>query len=158
MKAATGRLQQLLVEGWPMSPLPYADAAAFRRALLTRLKSEAAVRGVSMQTLQQRLLMERMLVRLFSDDDVPWVLKGGFALDLRFRPRARVTRDLDLGVEDALATDDLRDQLESALASVPDESDDFLVFTVGRSSDNRRRQRRPLCGTRPARRQGFRLV
>ena len=30
--------------------------------------------------------------------DPPWLLKGGFAMDLRFRPKARTTKDLDLSV------------------------------------------------------------
>ena len=114
-----------------MSSLPYVNAAAFRQALLTRLKLEATVRGVSMQSLQQRLLMERMLVRLFRSKETPWVLKGGFALDLRFRPQVRATRDLDLGVRNVTDEDNLRDCLETAMIEDPG---DFLKFTLGRSS------------------------
>jgi predicted nucleotidyltransferase component of viral defense system len=44
---------------------------------------------------------ERLLSRLFADDeDPPWFLKGGYALELRMAHRARSTRDLDLTVPD----------------------------------------------------------
>jgi predicted nucleotidyltransferase component of viral defense system len=39
------------------------------------------------------------LVRLQEKENSPWVLKGGFALELRLGERARMTKDLDLGVD-----------------------------------------------------------
>jgi hypothetical protein len=41
---------------------------------------------------------ERLLARLFAGDDPPWLLKGGYALELRLQDRARSTLDLDLSV------------------------------------------------------------
>jgi hypothetical protein len=54
------------------------------------------------QTVQLKFAMERLLARLFHAPDPPWLLKGGFAMDLRFRPKARTTKDVDLSV--SLAT------------------------------------------------------
>ena len=39
------------------------------------------------------------MVRLQEKENSPWVLKGGFALELRLGDRARMTKDLDLGVD-----------------------------------------------------------
>lgn len=77
----------------------YEDPADFRQALLARLRSVAAERAVSVQNLQLKLLIERLLARLFAAPDPPWLLKGGFAMELRYRPHARTTRDVDLTVE-----------------------------------------------------------
>jgi hypothetical protein len=41
---------------------------------------------------------ERLLARLFADVEPPWLLKGGYALELRLAYQARSTRDLDLSV------------------------------------------------------------
>jgi hypothetical protein len=76
----------------------FASPAAFRTSLETRLRKIASERGVPFGTLQLRLVIERLLARLFRDPDPPWLLKGGFAMDLRFRPRARTTKDVDLSI------------------------------------------------------------
>jgi hypothetical protein len=41
---------------------------------------------------------DRLLARLFRDGAAPWVLKGGYALELRFKS-ARSTIDIDLTVQ-----------------------------------------------------------
>lgn len=74
----------------------YADGASFRQALEARLMHTAGERGVPLNTLRQKVVMERMLARLFARDDAPWRLKGGYAMELRLAGRARTTRDLDL--------------------------------------------------------------
>jgi hypothetical protein len=40
--------------------------------------------------------IERLLARLVVDKDPPWLLKGGYAMELRFRPKARTMSDIDL--------------------------------------------------------------
>jgi len=111
----------------------YPTAAAFRQALEDRLRSEAAKRGVPINDLRQKLVMERLLARLFMAPDAPWLLKGGYAMDLRYRPNARSTRDLDLtasAVESELSArlDSLRDRLQDAAAT---DASDFLNFRIG---------------------------
>ena len=79
---------------------PYDTPQAFRAALETRLRTMAQQEGIDLQRLQRRVAFERLLARLFAGDDPPWLLKGGYALELRFRDRARSTLDLDLSVPD----------------------------------------------------------
>jgi Nucleotidyl transferase AbiEii toxin, Type IV TA system len=76
----------------------YGSAAAFKTALETHLRRRAADLHVPFQTVQLKFAMERLLARLFHAPAPPWLLKGGFAMDLRFRPRARTTKDVDLSV------------------------------------------------------------
>src|SRR3989449_7072725 len=49
--------------------------------------------------MRKRLVFERCMVRLQKKSDSPWVVKGGFALELRMGMRARMTKDLDLCVD-----------------------------------------------------------
>lgn len=76
----------------------YESAQAFKTSLEARFRTRSKEHGVSIQTLQLRFTIERLLARLFHDPDPIWLLKGGFAMDLRFRPRARTTRDVDLSI------------------------------------------------------------
>ncbi len=76
----------------------FATADAFRQAIEVRLRTEADRRELSVNELRLRFVMERLLARLFAEDHPPWLLKGGFAMDLRYRPKARTTRDIDLSV------------------------------------------------------------
>lgn len=72
--------------------MKYATATAFRQALSERARGAGGHRWL------QLVCFERLLARLFSDPEARWVLKGGYALELRLRGRARTTRDLDLSV------------------------------------------------------------
>lgn len=42
--------------------------------------------------------MERFLARLFLEEHPPWLLKGGYSLELRYPLHASTTRDLDLSM------------------------------------------------------------
>ncbi len=76
----------------------YATHQAFRSALEARLRYLAQQRGLDLRRLYRRVAFERLLARLFAQDTPPWLLKGGYALELRFDERARATLDLDLTV------------------------------------------------------------
>ncbi len=112
----------------------FGSAAAFKAALEARLRRRAAERKMPLSTLQLKFVIERLLARLFRQPEPPWLLKGGFALDLRFRPRARTTKDVDLSVAlvaaeagaDLLAT--LRDRLQEAVAI---DLGDHLTYRIG---------------------------
>lgn len=112
----------------------FGSALAFKTSLESHLKQEADRHGVHINLLRQRLVMERMLARLFAQTHPPWVLKGGFALDLRYRPRARTTRDIDLTVSDDLPStveqrlDAVRAELQTAAAN---DLGDYLQYAVG---------------------------
>src|SRR5438132_1753927 len=76
----------------------FGSGAAFKTSLEARLRKRAKEQKVPFSTLQLKFVMERLLARLFRNPDPPWLLKGGFAMDLRFRPRARTTKDVDLSI------------------------------------------------------------
>jgi hypothetical protein len=79
---------------------PYQTPQAFRVALETRLRQAAQERSVDLQRLQRQVAFERLMARLFADEIPPWLLKGGYALELRLPGRARSTVDLDLSIPD----------------------------------------------------------
>lgn len=103
---------------------------AFRRSLEDRLRSEAARRGVPMATLRTKLLIERLLARLFLRADAPWLLKGGYTFELRYRPRARTTKDIDLSVPTGRAAT-LSNVIDELRRSAELDLGDFLVFELG---------------------------
>ena len=76
----------------------YASATAFRIALETRLKKSAMEEGVDLQRVRRQVAFDRLLCRLFALPDAPWLLKGGYAMELRVKA-ARTTRDIDLALK-----------------------------------------------------------
>ncbi len=108
----------------------YGSPAAFRMALEARLASRSREAGVDLNRLRRRTVFERVLVRLEDAQPGGWVLKGGLALEIRWRDRARSTRDLDLATRVPLASSDaLRAALAGALARDP--HGDWFRFLLG---------------------------
>lgn len=68
----------------------------FRKALEERLRQRAEKDHQPILRLRKRVVFERCMVRLQQDANSPWVLKGGFALELRMGNMARMTNDMDL--------------------------------------------------------------
>ena len=108
----------------------YASATAFRTALETRLNS-ARTDAVGISRLRKRVVFERLLARLHGVAPGGWVLKGGFALELRLGAGARTTKDID--VDWKLNKEDAVELLIDAAAL---ELDDGFEFTVERTSDD----------------------
>src|SRR5262245_54002607 len=108
----------------------FKSAAAFKASLEDRLRKRAEERKVPFQTLQLKFVIERLLARLFHAPSAPWLLKGGFALDLRYRPRARTTKDVDLSVSlvSAGLSAELRDRLQEAADT---DLGDYVTFRIG---------------------------
>src|SRR5271156_4039293 len=79
------------------TPQRYASAAAFRAALEDRLKRLAHEERLDLQRVRRQAAFDRLLCRLFANPDAPWLLKGGYAMELRLRT-ARTTRDIDLAL------------------------------------------------------------
>ena len=77
----------------------YEAPADFRQALEERLRQRLQKTGEPLERMRKRLVFERCMVRLQKKADSPWIVKGGFALELRLGMRARMTKDLDLGVD-----------------------------------------------------------
>lgn len=107
--------------------MTYETPQAFERALSDRLKHRAAEEGVDLDRLRKRVAFERFLARLFDRDSARWVLKGGYALELRLGGRARATKDVDLDMPPP-PTEDLLDELQEAAEK---DLGDFFVFRVG---------------------------
>ncbi len=76
--------------------MTYQTAAAFRRALETRLVAESAKGGVPLVRLRKLVVFERFLARLTQAQPGAWLLKGGLALQLRMGEHARTTQDVDV--------------------------------------------------------------
>lgn len=106
----------------------YRDAASFRQALQRRLKERAAGDGARLAWDRERVAFDRLLARLTVVAANRWMLKGGFALDLRMTERARATKDIDLDWRDP--EDELLDAL---LDAVDHDAGDFFAFHAERA-------------------------
>ncbi len=107
----------------------YRDAAAFRQALEQRLKARAAGDGARLARDRKRVAFDRLLARLNVTAAERWVLKGGFALDLRLHERARATRDVD--IEWQTAEEELLDALIDATSV---DVGDYFAIQVERTT------------------------
>jgi hypothetical protein len=80
----------------------YGSGPALRTGLEERLKRISREEIIDLQRLRRQVAFDRFLARLFRLPDSDWVLKGGYAMELRFRT-ARTTKDLDFTVRTAPA-------------------------------------------------------
>jgi hypothetical protein len=120
----------------------YKTAGAFRAALENRLQMRARDEKTDLQRLRREVAFDRFLARIFlrgPKADYPWLLKGGYAMELRVQ-FARATKDLDLTLHECagLSKDpkkrggEVRALLqESARARL----DDFFEFLVGEARE-----------------------
>ncbi len=122
-----------------MEPKRYATATAFRRALEDRLQDIARKESVDLQRLRRQVAFDRLLARLFQaaqSRTLPWVLKGGYAMELRIKA-ARTTKDIDLTMRSVFSSDEKKDDkknlavLEKLQEAAAFSSDDFFVYTIG---------------------------
>ena len=112
-------------------PRIYATAGAFRRALEDRLKRIAQEEKVDVNRLRRQVAFDRLLARLFLPDQPPWVLKGGYALELLF-DTARATIDIDLtlpgvDIKSGQPNDVIREMLQQAAGM---SLNDWFEFTI----------------------------
>jgi len=82
-----------------ITPRKYSTAKAFRVALEARLKQIANSEHIDLQRLRRLVAFDRLLARIFQSEETRWVLKGGYAMELRMK-KARTTKDIDLVIED----------------------------------------------------------
>jgi len=106
----------------------YGDAVAFRQALEQRLHARAAGDGARIARDRKRVAFERLLARLNEVAPGDWLLKGGFALDLRLADRARATRDVDLDWQA-----DEEELAETLIEAAGLSGDDFFTFGIDRA-------------------------
>lgn len=107
----------------------FRTAASFRQGLEERLNNLAQSQGKDVMRLRRQLAFDRLLARMFDTPDSPWLLKGGYVMELRVK-QARTTTDLDLGLK-FVPREPLRKWVETAAAI---NKDDFFVFNIGPST------------------------
>ena len=107
----------------------YASGIALRTALEERLKRASRDEAIDLQRLRRQVAFDRFLARLFGVPNKNWVLKGGYAMELRFQT-ARTTKDLDFTVRSTPAGPDavLLKQLQDVGAA---DAGDFFTFRIG---------------------------
>lgn len=78
-----------------------------------------------LQRLRRLISFDRLLARLFSDESrSPWIVKGGYGLEVRYGIKARTTKDIDLGLPNIgsrsgdpdKVIQELREELQEAAA------------------------------------------
>ena len=120
--------------------MTYDTAQALRMALERRLLTRSQATGLALDRLRRRVVFERVVARLHSAEPGRWVLKGGMALEVRLADRARLTKDLDLGLRDEVAEGEaLRERLVELLAVELD--GDRFAFRPGPPATARGRRR-----------------
>lgn len=118
-----------------MKPIrKYSNATAFRKALEDRLQTLATKEGVNLQRFRREVAFDRFLMRLFSGKETPWILKGGYAMELRIK-EARATKDIDLAWREILPKKEGMSFNQRVLGLMQDfaalDLNDFFVFMVG---------------------------
>lgn len=108
----------------------YASAAAFRAALEARLAAISTAENADLQRLRRQVSFDRLLARFFAEPQSPWLLKGGYAMELRLRS-ARTTKDIDLSLPAEQATDFRGNILDRLQESAQAELGDFFAFAIG---------------------------
>lgn len=105
--------------------MKYASAAAFRSALERRLLTASQQTGSSLTRLRKLVVFDRLMARLLVVAPDRWILKGALALDFRFGPAFRTTKDLDLARQDSevAATEDF-------LAAQAVDLGDYFTFAI----------------------------
>ena len=115
-------------------PKTYATAGAFRKALEERLRTAALTEQVDLNRLRRQVSFDRLLARLFREEPAPWALKGGYALELRFK-MARATVDIDLTLPHLVATMADGDANQAVRAMLQNKADlalgDWFEYVIG---------------------------
>lgn len=116
-------------------PRKYASETAFRVALEDRLKRLAQEENIDLQRVRRQAAFDRLLCRLFAKPESPWLLKGGYAMELRLKT-ARTTRDMDLALKQLpMPTRDWDANSSTVLEALREvgqlDLEDFFTFVLG---------------------------
>lgn len=112
--------------------MKYKTAAAFRQALEERLRQWSLGRNQALTRLRKMVAFDRFLARLEKCDPEAWVVKGGFALQLRLANRARTTKDVDVAVTKDWTPEQVSTQLRKAVRM---NIRDWFEFEVGEPTE-----------------------
>ena len=132
-------------------PSRFTTAGAFRQSLEERLKQFAKNQGTDLNRLRRRVAFERLLARLFMEENPRWLLKGGYAIELRLREIARATKDVDLYMRDSTFQVHQDQNPQQALRELLQDEltrnlDDWFIFRLG--APTAELQAAPLGGAR----------
>jgi len=104
----------------------YRTAAAFRRSVEDRLRRISVESGTSLSRLRKLVAFDRLLARMVATSPDLWVLKGGYALEIRLGVRSRATKDID--VSSRVPLDEASNILSAAAAA---DLTDYFEFEIG---------------------------
>ena len=96
--------------------MKYKTAAAFRQALEVRLREQSLKTGTPLTRLRKMVAFDRFIARLSKQDPQGWIIKGGYALQLRLGDVARTTRDIDAATASMLTEEELKSHLRKAVS------------------------------------------
>lgn len=116
----------------------YNTPHALLMAINDRLRTISKNEKIAVNRLRRHLAFDRLLIRLFHLKKCPWVLKGGYAMELRIQ-RARATKDIDLAMLEHLVSSEDSEKQSSAihelLVSAADlDLNDFFMFEISQAS------------------------
>lgn len=112
----------------------YTTSEAFRTALEERLTKIAREEGIDLQRIRRQVAFDRLLARLALAPGNPWVLKGGYAMELRYR-MARSTKDLDFTVRLVPGAAGRKDRLLQLLQEAASaDLNDFFTYRIGEAT------------------------
>jgi hypothetical protein len=75
----------------------YKTPGAFRQALESRLNARVGT-NAELQRLRRLVAFDRLLARLFFEENSAWIVKGGYGFEVRYGMNARTTKDIDLSL------------------------------------------------------------
>jgi predicted nucleotidyltransferase component of viral defense system len=110
----------------------YKTAAAFRHALEERSRQQSLEGGQPLVRLRKMVAFDRFLARLTKKEPKAWIVKGGFALQLRLGDRARTTKDIDLSATNRWTREETAAHLRAAASQG---LGDWFEFEVGEPAD-----------------------
>ncbi|VHN99545.1 nucleotidyl transferase AbiEii/AbiGii toxin family protein [Candidatus Rhabdochlamydia sp. T3358] len=109
----------------------FKTATAFRKSLESRLMNISQETKVDLQRLRRKVAFDRLLAHIFTNDINTWILKGGYALELRFA-HARATKDIDLTMPVQSYSEFEAETLMTMLQHASEAKlEDYFTFAIG---------------------------
>lgn len=113
----------------------YNSAQSFRQALEDRLRNISLSKNIPIDRLRKNIAFDRFLTRLFiseSRETPKWLLKGGYALEVRFAEIARTTKDIDISIPIMKnpSSDSIHEKLRITAEKDMNDWFEFIVGTV----------------------------
>jgi hypothetical protein len=113
----------------------YANPSAFRAALTQAARNMSKKTGMSVPDLMKIFWFNRLAARVFTTDPDGWLIKGGQALLVRYRGRARLSQDIDLQcTHPERSAEEARDLVVKAAAL---DLGDYLRYVPGKFEEHR---------------------